>query len=915
MATTVSSINSCDGAITLASSVPGILGVSNNPTAPYTITLAPINANVGSLNGKLGAVVLASPDNTLAFAPTALGSTINISGYVAGGSGGAGSALLQAQNLTGALAWAGGGSPVVSTVAYAPGALVISGSSTYVCLVAQPIGSVAPTNGANWQSIGGGSGGTPTSIANTGASLAIDTTGTLTYTNPNTASNINQINLTTVVPTTTPGVGAGAINITAGSTITLSSPQIIDIANPTANYASGGNLMADFGTWSNANGYLAGNVAVDGGVSYVCIINKSPPTPPATNPVPSADPTYWQPLGSGAGGSSIVNGGSTLALNATGGLSLTTTDVASNTNTVSIATIIPSTTPGTNAGRITVSAGADLQLGCALGDMTLTNTAGAGLGGIILSTANKITLVNTGTGGTVIKPGAGIDALTISPPTTFGAGVVPYNCGVFNNQYGYNVGSIVQETSGGGSYVCILAVAPNTTPPYNTQPSATPANWLPLGAGGGGMELAPGASALWSDTQGYPIGSVVNNTTPTGIYVCIQTVPTATPPATNPNPSSSPTYWTELISNTTAPGSAMVYDNAWSATQAYSAQTVVAYTSTSGTVFNFICILAITAPVSPAVNPNPDVDATHWLQFGAVVLSTSWSNTEQYNVGTILNDPDYGSFNCILTAPVGSPAPWLQTTPVYWASLTQGYCYFYGDYDLTGATPYPVGSIVNSGGSWWICNTIYVPPVPPVVLPPLNSANTNWSFFVSTVNGLNALAITDPYPVPPALPSGSPQQIETSQNVSATPPFTAYTGNLGNTGFVVGGTGIPLIPGSRYNVSYNINFNGIPNNNNISSATWSVRLTFNMTSTTVQATSYYQIHNTGDQGGSGNAVPSATGLTGSFNFTAPVDATYVGVQVQNVLNSGSGMPVSTTSQFCNVAFNSLTSGLVLSSLG
>ena len=152
----VSSINTCDGAITLASSVPGILGVSNNPTAPYTITLAPINANVGSLNGKLGSVLLASPDNSLAFAPTALGSTINVSGYVPTGSGGAGSALLQAQNLSGALAWAGGGSPVVSTVVYNPGALVIYSGTTYVCRVAQPIGSVAPANGANWQSIGTG---------------------------------------------------------------------------------------------------------------------------------------------------------------------------------------------------------------------------------------------------------------------------------------------------------------------------------------------------------------------------------------------------------------------------------------------------------------------------------------------------------------------------------------------------------------------------------------------------------------------------------------------------------------------------------------------------------------------------------------------------------------------------------------
>jgi hypothetical protein len=358
----------------------------------------------------------------------------------------------------------------------------------------------------------------------------------------------------------------------------------------------------------------------------------------------------------------------------------------------------------------------------------------------------------------------------------------------------------------------------------------------------------------------------------------------------------------------------MVYENAWSATQAYSAQAVVAFTSTSGTVINFICILAISAPVSPAVNPNPDVDTTHWLQFGSVVLSTSWSSTEQYNVGTILNDPQYGSFNCVLTAPPGSPAPWLQTTPIYWSSLTQGYCYFYGDYDLTGATPYPVGSIVNSGGAWWIANTIYVPPAPPVALPPINSTNTNWSFVVSTVSGLNGLAITNPYPIPPAVPSGTVLDITTSNNFVATPPFVVYTGNLGNTGFVASGTGIALVPGSRYQVSYDMTFNGIPNNNNISSATWQVRMTFNMTSTTVQATSYYDIYNSGSQGASGNAVPSAN-FSGSFVFTAPVDATFVGIQVQNTLDTGTGFPESTTNQICSVSFASLTNGLLITSLG
>jgi hypothetical protein len=221
---------------------------------------------------------------------------------------------------------------------------------------------------------------------------------------------------------------------------------------------------------------------------------------------------------------------------------------------------------------------------------------------------------------------------------------------------------------------------------------------------------------------------------------------------------------------------------------------------------------------------------------------------------------------------------------------------------------------VNSGGSWWIANTIYVPPAPPVVLPPINSSNTNWSFFVSTVSGLNGLAITNPYPVPPAVPSGTVLNIATDTNFTATAPFQSYTGNLGNTGFVAGGTGIALIPGSRYSVSYNMSFNGIPNNNNISSATWQVRMTFNMTATGTQATSFYDIYNSGSQGGSGNAVPSAN-FNGSFVFTAPVDATFVGIQVQNNLDTGTGFPESTSNQFCSVSFASLTSGLLITSLG
>ena len=240
MATTVNSLNTgagpLDGNITIASTVPGLLGIASTPASPYTINFSPISASVNTLNGKLGNVVLASPDNTLAFAPSALGATINISGYVPTGSGGAGSALLQAQNLTGALAWAGGGGPpAVSTVAYAVGAVVIYSGTTFVCLVAQPIGSALPVNGANWQSIGGGGAG-GSSITAGGATVACDdpsASGSITLTTTATGS-AGDITLTTI------GAQSGVITVKGAG----------DVMIDTSSSGSAGGVRIKTGTTS-----------------------------------------------------------------------------------------------------------------------------------------------------------------------------------------------------------------------------------------------------------------------------------------------------------------------------------------------------------------------------------------------------------------------------------------------------------------------------------------------------------------------------------------------------------------------------------------------------------------------------------------------------------------------------------------
>lgn len=138
-----------DGVITLASTQPGLLSISNDATAPYTINIAPISANVNSLNGKIGSVTLTSPYQS--FAPDPASGLITVAPYVPA-TGTATGATLTAPALGTALAWN-------TANAYVPGNVVISGGTTYVCLVAQPASSSAPTNGANWQSIGGGGGG------------------------------------------------------------------------------------------------------------------------------------------------------------------------------------------------------------------------------------------------------------------------------------------------------------------------------------------------------------------------------------------------------------------------------------------------------------------------------------------------------------------------------------------------------------------------------------------------------------------------------------------------------------------------------------------------------------------------------------------------------------------------------------
>ena len=499
MATTVNSINSCDGAITLASSVPSILGVSNNPTAPFTITLAPINANVASLNGKLGSVVLASPDNTLAFTTPALGSTINISGYKPTGSGGAGSALLQAQNLTGALAWDG------ATVAYTPGAVVIHSGETYVCLVAQPIGSVAPVNGANWQSIGGGGGPGGSSITGGGATVACD--------DPSATCNITL--------TTSASGSTGDLNIDTSSGVSgaVSIKTIGDMTVDTTANGNAGMIVKTYDTLSYFDRNTTDNPGESGQIKFVSN-DATHPGELSIGGVPNPGGLYvsnTQLLFNNVpvlNNSQIVNGGSTLALDTVGSLTLTTTDVASNANQITLTTTVPTTTPPVGAGTIAINSGNNVVINSA-GVITLDAT-----GQVVIFSEGDDVVIHSGAGGirNLVKPDAYL-TVEILPDTGYTNGTIPfYNfSAIWNNTSGYSVGCVVaigSLTAPTASYVCRLTVAPVDSPAVNPDPSVDTTHWLPFG-GALPTQITNAGASVVVDTD----GRITSTTTGSGDYI------------------------------------------------------------------------------------------------------------------------------------------------------------------------------------------------------------------------------------------------------------------------------------------------------------------------------------------------------------------------------------------------------------
>lgn len=143
------------GAVGFSSTSPAIIVGQNSGSNAITFALGNIGG-VKTLNTQNGDLNMIMSDG-MGIVESAGGNLLLHPYFPLSGT--ATTATLVAGNLNGAspLAWQGASS--LSTVAYVPGAVVIYSSTTYVCLVAQPIGSAPPSNGANWQSIGGGGGG------------------------------------------------------------------------------------------------------------------------------------------------------------------------------------------------------------------------------------------------------------------------------------------------------------------------------------------------------------------------------------------------------------------------------------------------------------------------------------------------------------------------------------------------------------------------------------------------------------------------------------------------------------------------------------------------------------------------------------------------------------------------------------
>jgi hypothetical protein len=449
------------------------------------------------------------------------------------------------------------------------------------------------------------------------------------------------------------------------------------------------------------------------------------------------------------------------------------------------------------------------------------------------------------------------------PFTGGGGGNWSYN-GVFNTtaDTAYALNDVVFDTvNTSQTYICILAYT--TATPYPA-PSTDATHWLLLATnsatGGTGNVTYTPTVFPWTSGTAYVVGDIVSDKGQTYIAAVDNTAGTGNEP-----------YLAGVDTWQSIGGlNANVFGGTWDANAGYGVGTIV--NSTSGTAGLYVCIQAVPAVTPPATNPAPSASTTYWTMLnatavpsgGAMTLNSSpWDVANAYPSQTLLNDYNtWGGF--VTTAAVtGGDAPWTNPTPASWQNLTYGYSYFYGPWDATGATAYPTGSIVTTGGGVYSANVAQVPavpPTPPALTPPNDP--TNWSVVVQP-------AFT------PAVLNSVNQSLDSTELVlvqTATGGIVVPTGGitlynpLSFPGYLAT-TPAPytLVPNAVYRISGYIYVSGFAAGNP------TVQLGFNLNGN-ASATGNVYIYNT--PGWSGGLAP--LGQTFDAVFTAPADATVLG---------------------------------------
>ncbi len=703
------------GPVTVTTTQPGLLGITTNGTS---LNFAPTQTAVNSFNGKSGAVTLANTDGTLgiAFVP-AFSANAVLTGSTAN------TALASVQNLSGAGAW-------VTGTQYYKGATVFSVASPtnlYIAVADIPSSTTDPsTDTANWLQIastGGGSGGN--SISGGGSSVTCDTTtGDVAILSKNVA-----------------GVG---ISIKTNTT------QII---------------MDNYNAGTGVANVITLQSGTDGSTYTTnLIIDAADNTPPSQGLYVS--PTTLKFNGAPVGGdvTSITNGGSTFAIDAGGAATFTQTTPADENSIFQVDTRGSLSAIGLYGGSdINVQADKDLVLNSGSvattgvqvnGYTSLINVDayGNGFGG---SLANQIQLlggVGDATAASVWIGGAssattdaglfvGTNDITWKGTSLVnggGSGNMLYTAADFAWAAGksYTVGEIVNHVvannTGSVVYVCSVANTAVVGPPSSNgnEPGYDPTTWQSVGSAS-----AVSFSGDWANSVGYQIGNIVNLTeAPIGLYICLQNISTPTPPATNPNPSTTPTFWAQLNAGGVPAGSSMTYSGAaWDSGTSYPAQTLLNDWATLGSWVN---------PAAVASGGTAPQSNSAWqpVTYGYSYYYGPWATGIPYPQGALTTDSTeanaiYSANNYIDGTPTNSP----RTDATNWTFLTNQYGAVWRDAWVTTSI-YQINHIVSYAGLLYISitnNNTGSTPTPTGTTPWVALANQYGALYASTFSPTN----------------------------------------------------------------------------------------------------------------------------------------------------------------------------------